>query len=68
MSHISAAASRHTIAFALFVVFIDIAGLSLILPVLPRLIEEVGGVGLDQAAAVGGWLFAAFSQIGRAHV
>lgn len=55
------AAPRRTIAFALLVVFIDIAGLGLILPVLPRLIEQIGHIGLDRAALVGGWLFAAFS-------
>ncbi|WP_420344099.1 MFS transporter, partial [Paenirhodobacter sp.] len=42
-------------------VFIDIAGVGLILPVMPRLIESVGHVGLDDAARYGGWLFAAFS-------
>ncbi|RWR14850.1 MFS transporter [Paenirhodobacter populi] len=55
------AVSRRAIPFALLVVFIDIAGLGLILPVLPRLIEEVGHIGLDDAARIGGWLFASFS-------
>ena len=61
MSPLSPAAARRTLAFALIVVFIDISGVGLILPVLPRLIEEVGHVSLDGAASVGGWLFAAFS-------
>lgn len=52
---------RRAIPFALLVVFIDIAGLGLILPVLPRLIEDVGHIGLDDAARIGGWLFASFS-------
>lgn len=61
MSPLSPAAARRTLAFALIVVFIDISGVGLILPVLPRLIEEVGHVSLDGAASVGGGLFAAFS-------
>jgi len=47
--------------FALVAVFLDVAGFGLILPVMPPLIEEVGGIGLDAAALVGGWLFAVFS-------
>ena len=63
MSSVSSPApqSRRAIIFALLVVFIDIAGVGLILPVMPRLIESVGHVGLDDAARYGGWLFAAFS-------
>ena len=63
MSSVSSPAPqpRRAIIFALLVVFIDIAGVGLILPVMPRLIESVGHVGLDDAARYGGWLFAAFS-------
>ncbi|MFC5738434.1 MFS transporter [Sinirhodobacter huangdaonensis] len=55
------AAARRAILFALLVVFIDMVGLGLILPVMPRLIEEVGHVGLGDAATVGGALFAVYS-------
>lgn len=61
MSSMTAAPPGRAILFALFVVFIDIAGVGLIIPVIPRLIEEVGHVGLDDAARYGGWLFAVFS-------
>ncbi|HEY0276201.1 MAG TPA: MFS transporter [Paenirhodobacter sp.] len=53
--------ARHAIPFALMVVFLDVSGVGLILPVLPRLIEDVGHIGLDTAALIGGWLFAVFS-------
>ncbi len=53
--------ARRAVVFALVAVFLDVAGFGLILPVLPPLIEEVGGVDLDAAARVGGWLFAVFS-------
>lgn len=52
---------RRATAFILLIVFIDMAGLGLILPVVPRLIEEVGHLGLHNAAQIGGWLFAVYS-------
>ncbi len=52
---------RRATAFILLVVFIDMAGVGLILPVVPRLIEDVGHLGLHDAAQIGGWLFAAYS-------
>lgn len=54
-------AARRATAFALVVVFIDVIGFGLLIPVIPRLIEEVGHVGLDGAARIGGWLFAVYS-------
>lgn len=53
--------SRHAVTFVLITVFLDMVGFGLILPVLPKLIENVGHVGLDRAAVIGGWMFAAFS-------
>ncbi|MBZ4022392.1 ABC transporter permease [Rhodobacter sp. TJ_12] len=47
--------------FILAVVFIDMAGLGLIIPVLPRLIEEVGGIAVSDAVQVGGWLYASYA-------
>jgi DHA1 family tetracycline resistance protein-like MFS transporter len=56
-----AAVSRHAVTFVLVTVFLDMVGFGLIMPVLPALIGEVGAVGLDRAAVIGGWMFAAFS-------
>jgi len=53
--------SHHAVTFVLITVFLDMVGFGLIMPVLPALIREVGHVGLDQAAFIGGWMFAAFS-------
>lgn len=53
--------SRHAVTFVLITVFLDMVGFGLIMPVLPKLIEDVGHVGLGQAAIIGGWMFAAFS-------
>ncbi|MBE2278179.1 MAG: TCR/Tet family MFS transporter [Rhodobacteraceae bacterium] len=53
--------SRHAVNFVLLTVLLDMVGFGIIMPVLPRLIEEVGSVGLDRASIIGGWMFAAFS-------
>lgn len=53
--------SRHAVSFALLVVFLDMVGVGLIIPVLPRLIEAVGNMPLAQASRIGGLMFAAFS-------
>lgn len=58
---VTATQARPATVFALVAVFLDVVGFGLIIPVLPRLIEEVGHTGLDGAARIGGWLFAAFS-------
>ncbi len=58
---ITASQARRATIFALVAVFLDVVGFGLIIPVLPRLIEEVGHTGLDDAARIGGWLFAVFS-------
>jgi len=53
--------SRHAVTFVLITVLLDMVGFGLIMPVLPGLIEEVQGVGLADAAFIGGWMFFAFS-------
>jgi DHA1 family tetracycline resistance protein-like MFS transporter len=55
------APGRHAFTFVLITVFLDMVGFGIIIPVLPALIEDVGEVGLAQAAAIGGWMYFAFS-------
>ncbi len=57
----TAAPSRHAVTFVLIAVFLDMVGFGLIMPVLPGLIEEVGGIGLADASIIGGWMFFAFA-------
>ena len=47
--------------FAVATVFIDMIGMGLVMPVLPRLILEVSSVDLAQATVIGGWLFFAYA-------
>jgi MFS transporter, DHA1 family, tetracycline resistance protein len=49
------------VTFVLITVFLDMVGFGLIMPVLPKLIEDVGHVDIAHAAVIGGWMFAAFS-------
>lgn len=53
--------SRHAVSFVLLVVFLDMMGVGLILPVLPKLIEAVGEMSVAEASRIGGGMFAAFS-------
>lgn len=54
------ATSRFAVIFVFVTVFIDMVGFGLIMPVLPRLIEDVSGTDLAGASLWGGWLFFAY--------
>jgi len=47
---------RHAVPFILATIFIDAIGFGLIMPVLPRLLMNVGGIGLSDAIGVGAWM------------
>ena len=53
---------RNLILLAL-IVFVDTAGIGLIVPVMPTLIEGLGNVTLDRAAEIGGWLLFAYAAM-----
>lgn len=53
--------SRKAFGFVLLTVLLDMIGFGIIIPVLPALIEDVGHIGLADAARIGGWMFLAFS-------
>lgn len=52
--------SRHAVTFIFITVFLDMVGFGLIMPVLPRLIEDVSGADLAGASLLAGWLFFAY--------
>ncbi|WP_421695058.1 TCR/Tet family MFS transporter [Aestuariivirga sp.] len=51
---------RFAVVFVFITVFIDMVGFGLVMPVLPRLIEQVSGSNLAGASIWGGWLFFAY--------
>ena len=49
-------AGRGALLFIFILVLVDSIGFGIILPVLPQLIMQLTGVGIDRAARYGGWL------------
>jgi DHA1 family tetracycline resistance protein-like MFS transporter len=49
-------AGKGALAFIFITVLVDSIGFGIILPVLPRLIMQLTGLGIDRAATYGGWL------------
>lgn len=54
-------ARSHAVTFVFVTVLLDMIGFGLIIPVVPQLIQEVGGTDLAHASVVSGWMFFAFS-------
>lgn len=48
---------RLAVTFIIVTVFLDMAGIGLIFPVLPKIVETVGHTDLAQATLISGWLF-----------
>ena len=51
---------KFAVTFVFITVFLDMVGFGLVMPVLPRLIEQVSGANLAGASIWGGWLFFAY--------
>ncbi len=47
---------KHALVFVAITVLLDVVGYGLIIPVLPRLLVQLTGEGLNRAAIYGGWL------------
>ena len=54
------APGKYAVTFIFITVFLDMVGIGLIWPVMPRLIEDVSGSDLAGASAWNGWLFVAY--------
>lgn len=46
-----------------FIVFIDMVGLGLIVPVMPALLKDLTGATIDRTAEIGGWLLFAYASM-----
>nr|WP_281501188.1 TCR/Tet family MFS transporter [Erythrobacter sp. F6033] len=47
--------------FVAFIVFVDMVGIGLIIPVMPTLLESLTGESVDRTAEIGGWLLFAYA-------
>ena len=54
---------NRNLAILAMIVFIDTAGIGLIIPVMPSLIQGLTGEGIDRAAELGGWLLFAYAAM-----
>ena len=52
---------QRTLLLIAMIVFIDVASIGLIIPVLPSLIGGLANVSVDRAASIGGWLLFSFA-------
>ncbi|MEP5939096.1 MAG: TCR/Tet family MFS transporter [Erythrobacter sp.] len=52
---------KATLGFVAFIVFIDMVGIGLIIPVMPSLLETITGQSVDKTAAIGGFLLFAYA-------
>ena len=52
---------RATLSIVAFIVFVDMVGIGLIIPVMPTLLESLTGEGVDRTAEIGGWLLFAYA-------
>ncbi len=57
----SRAPGRHALLFILITIFIDTLGFGIIIPVLPKLIAQLGNTSISEAAAYGGALMFVFA-------
>lgn len=53
--------NRHALAFICLTMALDMAGVGIILPVMPDLIQELGASSIGNAAGLGGWLVFAYA-------
>lgn len=54
-------ARRPAIGFIFVTLLIDVTGFGIIIPVMPRLIQELTGGSISEAAGFGGWLISAYA-------
>ncbi|WP_372473771.1 TCR/Tet family MFS transporter [Capnocytophaga sp. ARDL2] len=52
---------KAAVGFIFITLLIDIIGIGIIIPVLPKLLQELGSVGVSEASKIGGWLAFAYA-------
>ncbi len=54
---------RNALFVVLITVLLDMLGIGIIVPVIPKLIETLSGEGISSASVIGGWLFMVYSAM-----
>lgn len=54
---------NNALAFIFITILVDVIGLGIIIPVVPKLIENLTGEGLSEASRYGGWLMFSFAAM-----
>ena len=57
------APGRHALAFIFITVLIDTIGFGIVIPVFPKLVMEINGGDISDAARIGGWLAFAYAAM-----
>lgn len=52
---------NNALAFIFITILLDVIGMGIIIPVIPKLIEQLTGKGLNQASQYGGWLMFSYA-------
>lgn len=47
---------NNALLFIFITVLVDVIGLGIIIPIVPKLIENLTGLGINEASKYGGWL------------
>ena len=55
--------SNRALLFIFITILVDVIGLGIIIPVVPKLIEDLTGEGLSEASRYGGWLIFSFAAM-----
>jgi DHA1 family tetracycline resistance protein-like MFS transporter len=53
--------ANRQLIFIFITILIDVIGLGIIIPVIPKLIQELSGQGLSEASQYGGWLMFSYA-------
>ncbi len=54
---------KASLGFIFVTILIDVIGIGIIIPILPKLIETLSGEGLSEASRIGGWLMFAYAAM-----
>lgn len=55
--------SKRSLFFIFITVLVDVIGIGIIIPIVPKLIEDLTGLGVNEASKYGGWLVFSFAAM-----